>query len=181
MGIRATGITKIGLKVGTFEDADLVTHPIYDGRATGLTYASFVDHQAGSVHTGFGAASLTPGGATETTPVGPIGEYAATERAGAIDQGLGLVVGLNVFTGGDGSSRIRGPGKYADDWAMSAGELDAYGSTLIAQTDACGFIMWRYSSQAYEDYGYWDVPEIDAAMRDLAAQAAAQPAAPCTR
>ena len=67
MGIRATGITRIGLKVGTFADADLVTHPIYDGRATGLTYTPFVDRQAGSVHTGFGAASLTPGGATETT------------------------------------------------------------------------------------------------------------------
>ncbi len=67
MGIGITGITKIGHKVGAFADADLVTHPIYDGRATGLTYAPFVNRRAGSAHTGFGIASLTPGGATETT------------------------------------------------------------------------------------------------------------------
>ncbi|MCZ6847008.1 MAG: hypothetical protein O7F69_14025 [Alphaproteobacteria bacterium] len=42
-------------------------HPIYNGHAAGFTYAPFANRQTGSVHTGFGVASLAPGGVTEVT------------------------------------------------------------------------------------------------------------------
>lgn len=112
---------------------------------------------------------------------GPIALYAAEQRDEARAQGLGLVVGLNIFTGGDGSSGIAGPGAYSDSFAMSSEELVEYGSTLISGTNACAFIMWRYASGAYENYVYWGRPEIDSAMAQLAGLASRQQAASCSR
>ncbi len=80
-----------------------------------------------------------------------------TKRAKA--KGLGLVAGLNVLDGGDGSSGIKGT--QPRTWAMSASELDRYGSALLAQTYVCAFSMWRYSA-AY--YGRADVKGVMQAL-----------------
>ena len=76
---------------------------------------------------------------------------------------LGLVAGLNVLDGGNGSSGIRGT--QPRTWAMSAAELRKYGSALLGQSYVCAFSMWRYSSS------YYSRADIKSAMADLSAQA----------
>ena len=81
----------------------------------------------------------------------------------AKSKGLGLVAGLNVLDGGDGSSGFSG--NYPKKWAMSASELRTYGSALLAQSHVCAFAMWEYRS------AYYDRPDIKSAMGELAAKA----------
>ena len=90
-------------------------------------------------------------------------DWAAQQVKRAKSKGLGLVAGLNVLDGGDGSSGIRGT--QPRTWAMSAAELRAYGSALLAQTHVCAFSMWRYSSS------YYSRADVRSAMADLSAKA----------
>jgi hypothetical protein len=76
---------------------------------------------------------------------------------------LGLVAGLNVLDGGDGSSGIRGT--QPRTWAMSAAELRKYGSALLSQSHVCAFSMWRYSAS------YYNRADVKSAMDDLSRQA----------
>lgn len=112
---------------------------------------------------------------------GSVDEFAATEQASANRQRLALVAGLNVLSGGDGSSGI--PSPHRGRWAMSPDELRRYGSTLLRGTAACAFEMWRYETpgSAFEDYRYFRRPEITAAVVELAAIASRRPARPCRR
>jgi len=112
---------------------------------------------------------------------GPVAKFATDEQASADRQNLALVVGLNVFSGGDGSSGIRSPAQ--GKWAMSPAELRLYGSTLLSQTKPCGFEMWRYETprSEFEDFQYFRRPDVGAAMVELAALAARRPALPCAR
>lgn len=112
----------------------------------------------------------------------PVAQMAGEVRA-AKRQGLGLVVGLNVLTGGDGSSGLPGPDKYSSDWAMSPAEVVRYGTPLIRHPYACAFLMWsaKYdysSSWAHLKYTYFKRAEIRRAMRKLRALADARPATP---
>ena len=105
----------------------------------------------------------------------PAAQVAAEVRA-AKRQRLGLVVGLNVLTGGDGSSGLPGPDKYSSRWAMSPAEVVRYGTPLIRHPYACAFLMWSakydYSaSNAHLKYTYFKRPEIRRAMRELRAAA----------
>lgn len=111
----------------------------------------------------------------------PVVKFAADEQASADRQNLALVVGLNVLTGGDGSSGIPGPVK--GRWVMSPDELRLYGSTLLSQTKACAFGMWRYETPGseYEDFYYFRRADINAAMVQLAALAAQAPEHSCSR
>ncbi len=110
---------------------------------------------------------------------GPIYDYADTQAAEARRQGLGLIVGLNALTGGDGSSGIRGPDVYADKWVMSPEELRAYGAALIAEPYACAFTMWTLRFDNTTDYEYFARPEIGAAITDLSQQAEIRSRTPC--
>ena len=112
---------------------------------------------------------------------GSVEVFAASEEASAHRQQLALVTGLNVFSGGDGSSGI--PSPRPGLWAMSPDELTRYGSTLLRGTTACAFEMWRYESpgSAFEDFLYFRRPEIEKAVRELAAIAAKSPSRPCRR
>jgi hypothetical protein len=112
---------------------------------------------------------------------GAVEEFAATEQASADRQHLALVAGLNVLSGGDGSSEIPSPA--SGNRAMSPDELLRYGSTMLRQTKACAFEMWRYETpgSAFEDYWYFRRPEITAAVVELAAIAARRPSRPCRR
>jgi hypothetical protein len=86
------------------------------------------------------------------------GEIAAAKR-----KGLGLVVGLNVLDGGNGTSGI--PGWKKGRWAMSATELRTYGTALLNQSYACGFYMWMHNTT------YYGRADIKSAMTELSNKA----------
>ena len=113
------------------------------------------------------------------TRKGDVERFAADQQASADRQHLALVVGLNVFSGGDGSSKVPSPA--AGKWAMSADELRSYGADLLRLTRACAFELWRYETpgSAFEDFYYFRRPDITAAMVELAALAAQRPARSC--
>jgi len=110
---------------------------------------------------------------------GSVDAFAEAEQASATRQGLAIVAGLNVLSGGDGSSGIPSPRQ--GRWAMSPDELRRYGSTLLRRTAACAFELWRYETpgSAFEDYRYFRRPEITAAVAELAAIASRRPPRPC--
>jgi hypothetical protein len=100
--------------------------------------------------------------------------FARTEQAAADRQGLALAIGVNVLSGGDGSSGIRSPEK-DDAWAMSPRELRTYAAELLEHSKACSFEMWRYFSTT----SYFTEPGIAAAMDDVAAIAAGSRTTSC--
>jgi hypothetical protein len=112
---------------------------------------------------------------------GSVETFAAVEQASAQRQRLAIVAGLNVLSGGDGSSEIASPRD--GRWAMSPDELRRYGTTLLLGTSACAFELWRYETpgSAFEDYVYFRRPEISEAVRELAAIASQRPRRPCRR
>jgi hypothetical protein len=69
---------------------------------------------------------------------GPIDLYVPPEVAAAQAQGLGLVVGLNISKGGDGSSGLGSAG----DWSMSGAEILQYGRPLLDAPYSCAFLSW---------------------------------------
>lgn len=77
----------------------------------------------------------------------------------AKSKNLGLVAGMNVLDGGNGSSGIRGT--QPKTWAMSAAELRKYGTALLGQSYVCAFSMWRYSDS------YYGRADVKSAMADL--------------
>jgi hypothetical protein len=91
------------------------------------------------------------------------GAWAAQQVNRAKQKKLGLVAGLNVLDGGNGSSGIRG--SQPKDWAMSAAELRAYGSALLSQSYVCAWEMWRYSGS------YYNRADIKSAMSYLSSLA----------
>lgn len=105
--------------------------------------------------------------------------FAVNQQASADRQHLALVVGLNVVSGGNGSSGI--PGWAAGKWAMSPDELRSYGSEMLRGARPCAFELWRYETPGseFEDFYYFRRPDITAAMVELAALAAQRPARSC--
>jgi hypothetical protein len=97
------------------------------------------------------------------------------EQASADRQGLALAVGLNVLSGGDGSSGVRSPTK-PGAWTMSADEVRRYGSLAIEETKGCAFEIWQYLAAA----DYFTRSEIASALGELNALAARRPGRPCT-
>jgi hypothetical protein len=110
---------------------------------------------------------------------GPVESFAAHEQASAQRQRLALVTGLNVLSGGDGSSGI--PSPRSGRWAMSPDELLRYGSTLLLETTPCAFELWRYETpgSAFEDVVYFRRPDINEAVRELVAIASRRPGRVC--
>ncbi len=94
---------------------------------------------------------------------GEVTQLVTAEVAAAKRLGLGLVVGMNVMDGGNGSSRI--PGGTRGQYAMSATELRTYGTALLNQSHACGFYMWTHNTS------YYGRTDIQAAMAELSAKA----------
>lgn len=100
--------------------------------------------------------------------------FARTEQDAADRQGLALAIGMNVLSGGDGSSGIRSPEK-DDAWAMSPRELRTYASELLEHSEACAFEIWKYLPRA----NYFDKRRVVRAMKHVAAVAAAYPTYTC--
>jgi len=109
-----------------------------------------------------------------TTRKGSVEDYARRRAAVAKELGLGLVVGLNVLDGGDGSSGLEGTKvKYS---AMSAAEVMHNGSVLLREPGACALLLWKYDR---DDRSYFLRPEIRAALETLGLLAATHPASSC--
>lgn len=90
---------------------------------------------------------------------GSVSTWATRQVNAAKGKRLGLIMGLNVLNGGNGSSGIRGT--RSSVWSMSASEIRTYGNTLLNQSYTCGFTMWRYSST------YYSRSDIKSAMTEL--------------
>jgi hypothetical protein len=103
------------------------------------------------------------GWAQYTAGKGSPKNWVESEAAAAKREGLGLVVGLNVTDGGDGSSRIRG--ESSGRWAMSANELRSYGAAMLSSSHACAFVMRSH------DESYYGRSDIGKAMAELSAKA----------
>lgn len=100
--------------------------------------------------------------------------FAEAEQASADRQGLALAIGLNVLSGGDGSSDVPSP-ELPGAWAMSADELRTDTAALLEHSRACSFEMWKY----FATTSYFTQPTIAAAMRDIADLAADYPTYAC--
>ncbi len=114
---------------------------------------------------------LDAGWTQYTAGKGNAATWVASEVAAAKRKGLGLVVGLNVLDGGNGSSKIAGWTK--GKWAMSGSELRSYGGAMLAQSHACGFFNWTHDVQ------YYGRADIKSAMADLSAKARAHTKTSC--
>lgn len=110
---------------------------------------------------------------------GPIADYVIAQKAAADSLGLGVINGLNIANGGDGSSGQTGwsSGKYA----MSAEEITEYGEPLLAMPDVQMFLMWEYDGDElwYDTTDaistgdeYFNQPELQAALAGLGELAA---------
>jgi len=105
---------------------------------------------------------------------GRAARFATVEQAATDRQGLALAIGMNVLSGGDGSSGIRSP-ETRDAWAMSPRELREYSAALLAHSKPCSFEMWKYFSTTT----YFGKRRIVRAMKDIAAIAADPPTYGC--
>jgi hypothetical protein len=103
------------------------------------------------------------GWAQYTAGKGDPRKWVESEAAAAKREGLGLVIGLNVTDGGNGSSKIRG--ESSGRWAMSATELRSYGAAMLSSSHACAFVMRSY------DESYYDRSDITRAMAELSVKA----------
>ncbi|HEX6434339.1 MAG TPA: hypothetical protein VFZ87_08840 [Gemmatimonadales bacterium] len=98
----------------------------------------------------------------------------ASETAIAKNKGLGLLIGLNILDGGNGSSGVRG--WRSGMWAMSATEIRSYGTALLNQPYACGFFNWTYQ---YFGPTYYARSDIRSAMTELSNKAKAHVKTSC--
>jgi hypothetical protein len=73
---------------------------------------------------------------------GPVATWRDSQRSTASSLGLGVIFGLNVLSGGDGSSGIHGTAIDGSDWQMTGTEVAKYGTALLPYT--CGLLNWQY-------------------------------------
>ena len=95
--------------------------------------------------------------------MGSASSWASSEVSAASKKKLGLVIGMNVLDGGNGSSKIRG--YTSGKWAMSASEIRSYGTALLSQSYVCGFFSWSHNTD------YYGRSDIKSAMADMSAKA----------
>ena len=88
--------------------------------------------------------------------------FIAAEVAAAKSKGLGVMTGMNILDGGNGSSGV--PGYMKGKWAMSATEIRNYGTAMLNQSYVCGFINWTY---LYTGATYFARTAIKSALTDL--------------
>jgi hypothetical protein len=93
---------------------------------------------------------------------GNVSTWVAAEVAAAKAKRLGLMAGLNVLDGGNGSSGIRGWLSYR--WTMSAAEIKNYGTVILNQPYICGFLTWTY---LYQGQDYFNRTTVKTSMTTL--------------
>ena len=104
---------------------------------------------------------------------GSIDEFIASNVRDSKASGLALVAGLNVLNGGSPSSGI--PGTKEGKYAMSASELRSWGGALLAEPYMCALFIWKYKP------GYFERPDIQAALSELNHEAQSHSPQPCRR
>ena len=103
-------------------------------------------------------------------------------RAASLD--LGVICGLNIANGGDGSSGQ--PGWQEGRWAMGAAEIDRLGAVLAAEPSCGLFLAWEYDAEEKWSDGsvgadWFDQPAQQAALKRLADRVGARQPAPLRR
>lgn len=109
---------------------------------------------------GFRWAYLDAAWAQYSVRKGSVTNFVSGEVAAAKLAGLGIVIGLNILDGGDGSSGV--VGTYAGGWNMSPTEVRTYGKVLIADPWVCSFQSWKYQSSYMVQAG------ISTALKEVA-------------
>jgi hypothetical protein len=109
---------------------------------------------------------------------GPIDDYVQDNVAAAESLGVGIIMGLNLCDGGDGSSGQRGWRTDRVTYAMSAAEITTYGEALLAVPDVLMFLMWEYDGlETWSDGSigsdYFDQTDLQDALYQLSQTAAA--------
>jgi hypothetical protein len=104
---------------------------------------------------------------------GEVKQWMNDQSTYARREGFGLIVGLNVLNGGNGSSGIKGTrtGLYT----MSAKEVREWGSVLVADTHACAFYAWKYTTS------YFARTDIQSALDELASKSKNRERQSCKR
>lgn len=93
---------------------------------------------------------------------GPVSSWITAEVNAAKIKRLGLMTSLNVLDGGNGSSKLRG--WLYNRWKMSAAEIKTYGTAILAQSYACGFLNWTW---LYDGQDYFSRTDVKASMTTL--------------
>jgi hypothetical protein len=112
---------------------------------------------------------------------GDVHTYTDANMRASGELGLGVINGLNIADGGNGTSGKPGWGR--GFWAMSPVEIRSYGSVL-ATVDGLGmFLCWEYDGEERWSDGsvgadYFRTPEVEAALADLGRLVASRPAVP---
>ncbi len=101
---------------------------------------------------------------------GDVQTYARDQAARSRALGLGIIMGLNIANGGDGSSGQ--PGWQQGRWAMSAAEIDRYGAVLTAVPGCSMFLSWEYDARERWSDGsvgadWFDQPAQTQALKQL--------------
>ncbi len=109
---------------------------------------------------------------------GDVNVFVGENLAKARELDLGVINGLNIADGGDGSSGQ--PGWRKEHWALSAGEITRYGRPLVRAPDAAMFLAWEYDAEEKWSDGsigatYFDQPDRQAALQGLARLARERP------
>jgi hypothetical protein len=110
----------------------------------------------------FGYTYLDAGWVQDYTFNRDVPAWIASETAAAKLKGLGMIVGIHVINGGDGSSGVRGT--RAGKWNMSAAEIRTHGATLLKEPRACAFFLYSYLDGGAE---YMARSDIKAAITEL--------------
>lgn len=106
---------------------------------------------------------LDAGWAQYVARKGTVESYLAANVAAAQSEGLGLIVGLNLFDGGPDGSQT------------SAKQVKTWGATLLGSSYTCAFISWKYDS------AYFSRSDIQSAMEFLSSKAKRHAPSSCQR
>lgn len=93
-------------------------------------------------------------------------DFAVAQHDRAGELGVGIVMGLNIADGGDGSSLQ--PGWSEGKWAMTADEITGYGEILSTVPDTLGFLNWEYDAEETWPDGTIGADYFDEAGRSAA-------------
>ena len=104
---------------------------------------------------------------------GDVAVWTQRQVAHARTLDVGLIHGLNIANGGDGSSGQ--PGWQEGRFAMSAAEIRTYGAVLGAVPQVSMFLNWEYDGEETWSDGsvgsaWFDRPELTAALHALGGQ-----------
>lgn len=115
---------------------------------------------------------------------GDVTAWTTRQVAHARTLDVGLIHGLNIANGGDGSSKQ--PGWQEGRFAMSADEIRRYGAVLTAEPRVSMFLNWEYDGEEKWSDGsvgsaWFDRPELTAALLEVGEQVKGRPGPPLLR